>query len=133
MRTCNLRALFICKIEVGSKSWVLRRLFVLEGFLVQENKMFRDAAVFSDMSVRSTPVAMLVAIATRLWCLTLPFSFLSTLEFVPAIVAFALSSQILRIIRRISLESFLILSIILYIEVHLRQWSRARRALLGIL
>lgn len=98
MRTCNLRALFICKIELGSKSWVLRRLFVLKGFLVQENKMFRDAAVFSDMSVRSTPVAMLVAIATRLWCLTLPFSFLLTLEFVPVIVAFALSSQILRII-----------------------------------
>jgi hypothetical protein len=85
------------------------------------------------MSVRSTPVAMLVAIATRLWCLTLPFSFLSTLEFAPVVVAFALSSQILRIIRRISLESFLILSIILYIEVHLRQWSRARWALLGIL
>lgn len=113
MRTCNLRALFMCKIEVGFKSWVLRRFFVLEGFLVQEDKMFRDTAVFSDMSVRSTPVAMLVAIATRLWCLTLPFSFLSTLEFAPVVVAFALSSQILRIIRRISLESFLILSIIL--------------------
>jgi hypothetical protein len=118
------------RIEVSFISWHVG-LWLLEGILIQKNKVFWEKTFLSGMVITTTPGARHATIVARWRCFAIAFSPFSSPKEFAAIVELALSSWTLGKI--ILLKVYLIPSRWMSIVVYLRQRSRTRRVLMGIL